>query len=311
MDQIHIEAVRGQRIADGLCILVAILWGTGFIASQNAIDAHMGPALIMAIRFLVGGVAMLPFCLRQPARIRGTDLRRGALAGVFLFLAFYAQTYGQARTTVSNTAFLTATNVVMIPFLAWIFSGKRPEGKTFVIAAATLAGIGILTLNPADILHFNGGDGVVLLCALLFACHIFYLGRAVEGANPSIINLVQLLTAAALSLLTLFLAERDSIRAADFSAGLGSVLYLGLVSTCLCFFLQTTAQKRTSQSRAGICLSTEGLFGSLFAVLLGMEPFTVRILAGGLIILGSVALLEVPFPAKLISPERRSDSNGR
>ena len=40
---------RMQWVADGLCLLTAAIWGTGFIASQAAIDADMSAALILSL----------------------------------------------------------------------------------------------------------------------------------------------------------------------------------------------------------------------------------------------------------------------
>lgn len=40
-----------SRLADAACILVAVIWGTGFIASEFAILAGMGTSLIMVLRF--------------------------------------------------------------------------------------------------------------------------------------------------------------------------------------------------------------------------------------------------------------------
>ena len=46
-------------------------------------------------------------------------------------------------------------------------------------------------------------------------------------------------------------------------------------------------------AQAGVLLSTEGLFGSVFSVLLGMERLTANLVAGGLILLVSIILMEV------------------
>jgi drug/metabolite transporter (DMT)-like permease len=78
------------------------------------------------------------------------------------------------------------------------------------------------------------------------------------------------------------------------------VIYLGVFSTCLCFFIQTSAQKRTSASKAGIIMSTEGFFGTLFSILLGMEPLTAKVIIGGIVILTAVILTEVKFDSKRI-----------
>ena len=76
-----------------------------------------------------------------------------------------------------------------------------------------------------------------------------------------------------------------------------SVLYLGLMSTCLCFFLQTAAQKYADATKAVIFLSMEGVFGSLFSVMLGLEPFTWMLGAGGAMLFLSAVLTEVKLPA--------------
>lgn len=59
-------------------------------------------------------------------------LKGGIVIGLFLFLAFYVQTVGLQYTTPSNNAFITASNVVMVPFLWWIISKKRPSLKIFI-----------------------------------------------------------------------------------------------------------------------------------------------------------------------------------
>ena len=231
-------------------------------------------------------------------QIRLRNLKMGGLAGVFLFGAFYTQIVGQQNTTVSHCAFLTATNVVMVPFIVGAVSRQRPAIKTFVLTATTLLGIGVLSITPGSFsLSFNYGDAMTLLCALLFALHITTLGRAAKGADVMLINLLQLATAAVISAAVFLLTDAGAAAAADLQRGLPAVMYLGLFSTCLCYFLQTLAQKHTTPSQAGVLLSTEGLFGSLFSVLLGMEMLTVNLVVGGLIIMASILLMEL-LPSK-------------
>ena len=73
---------------------------------------------------------------------------------------------------------------------------------------------------------------------------------------------------------------------------------LGVFSTCLCYFLQTTAQKHVNSTKAAIILSTESLFGSIFSVLLGYDPLSAQMVVGGVIILASIILPEFSFGKK-------------
>lgn len=280
-------------LADGLCLVVAAIWGSGFIASQMAIDAQMSAALIMATRFLIAAAVMLLVCIPKLRGFRRQEIIVGARAGVFLFAGFYTQIVGQQNTTVSHCAFLTATNVVMVPFIVWLFSRRRPPTATFLLAGTTLLGIGVLSITPGSFaLSFNFGDAMTLLCALMFALHITSLGGVGKDADVMRINLVQLTVAALISLAVFLLTDLRSAAAVHWETGLPAVLFLGLFSTCLCYFLQTLAQKYTTPSQAGVLLSTEGLFGSLLSVLLGYEAMSVNLVIGGVIILASIILME-------------------
>lgn len=284
-----------SRLADAACLLVAVIWGSGFIASQLAIDAGLGSSVIMALRFGIAAVLLLLICVKKLKTIKKKDVLHGAIAGVFLFCAFYLQIYGQARTTVSNSAFLTATNVVMVPFIVWLATRKPPAAKTFVLAGTTLVGIALLTLNFGAGIRFSIGDGITLLCALFFALHIFYLGKAVAGRDALVITFIQISTAAVLSIIVLFVFDRGALAQGDWGKGIPAALYLGLFSTLLCYLLQTWAQKYASPTKTGILLSTEGLFGTLFSVLMGFEKATVPMVVGGLVIFASVVLMELPI----------------
>lgn len=280
-------------MADILCLIVAAIWGSGFIASQMAIDAHMSASLIMMTRFILAAVVMFLFCIPKLKKIRKKDIKVGLIAGVFLFISFYTQIIGQQNTTVSHCAFLTATNVVMVPFIVWILSRKRPPVQTFLLAGTTLIGIGVLSITPGSFeLSFNFGDAMTLLCALMFAMHITSLGSVDEQADVMLINLVQLTVAAVISLVVFLLTDIKSVAAVDWKLGAPAVLFLGLFSTCLCYFLQTLAQKYTTPSQAGVLLSTEGLFGSMFSVILGYEVLSANMVIGGVIILASIILME-------------------
>lgn len=287
---------KRQSVYAGLALLmVAVIWGSGFIATEYAIKAQMSTSLIMTTRFGIAAVIMLPICLKQLPNLSRKGLLQGCIAGVILFMAFYSQTLGQAHTNVSNSAFLTATNVVMVPFIVWAVSKKRPTFKTFVLAATTLVGIGFLTIKPQQGLQLGAGDMITLLCALMFALHIAYLGLFGQDIEARVLTFLQMAVSGCISLVVLLLTGDLSESLVQLQAGWAPTLYLALFSTCLCYFLQTKAQQYISPGKAGIILCCEGLFGSVFSVILGLEPLTASLLIGGLIILTSVILSELDF----------------
>jgi drug/metabolite transporter (DMT)-like permease len=296
------------RRAEAALLLVALIWGSGFIATEYALRAGFPTPLIMTARFWIAALVMLPFYWRKLRTAPRRAVLVGAGAGVLLCGAFFAQTYGQSGTSVSNSAFLTATNVVMVPFLMRLFARTRLPLKMYVLAAGTLAGIGVLTLRLDGGLAIARSDWIVLLCAFLFALHIVYLGTAARGLDAGLLTLLQMLVSALLSTVVLLCVGADAPRAAYGLPGLLSVLYLAVFSTCLCFFLQTAAQQWMSAAKAAILLSTEGLCGSAFSIVLGLEPCTWNKVAGGLMIVACVVLTEVDFSRPYRARKRRGAS---
>jgi drug/metabolite transporter (DMT)-like permease len=109
----------GALAFDLQLLLVALIWGSGFSVVQISLDAGLGPMELLLGPFLVACVLMGAACRRQLKGLNRKQIFHGVTAGVILFLAFLAQTWGIRYTTPSNNAFLTSTGVVMVPFLAW------------------------------------------------------------------------------------------------------------------------------------------------------------------------------------------------
>ncbi len=287
-----------QQLGIVLLLSVAIIWGSGFIASQIALDADVSPELLMMVRFVVATIVIgIGSFKTLKKHIKKTDLKPSITVGIFLFLAFYIQIIALQYTTPANNAFLTATNVVMVPFLWWIFSKKAPPLHIFIASAICLLGMAILSFQFGQAISFAVGDLLTLLCALFFAFHIVVTGMVIKKTHPTVLVFLQFCTAAVLSIVVFLFTDRDFSPMMTLD-GLGSLLYLGIFSTCVCYFLQTTAQKHVSSSKAAIILGTEALFGSLFSVLLGYDDLTTQMVIGGSIMMIALLLTEVRFKRK-------------
>lgn len=290
--------MKKQMNAELMLVIVAIIWGTGFIGIDYAAKAHMSAMLILAARFIIASMVLLIVTYKELKQISKSEWLKGSIAGVFLFTGFYLQTIGQALTTVSNCAFLTTTNVIMVPFVVWLITKRKPALRTVLLALMTFVGISVLTINPDAGFSINIGDVYVLFGAVAFACHISYLELAVSDNSPKRITFIQISVAAILSTIGVFLFERDGFDEINYALGIPTAVYLGLFSTCLCFFMQTSAQKRTTAPKAGIIMSMEGFFGTLFSIVLGLELLTPKIIVGGVIILSAVILTEAKMGKK-------------
>ena len=275
-----------------LLFVVAAIWGSGFVASQMALDANVSPQLLMMIRFVVAtAIIGFGFFKKIKTNIKKTDIPAGALIGLFLYLAFYVQVVALQYTTPSNNAFLTAANVVMVPFIWWGLTKKAPSGKIFASSVLCLMGIGILSFKVGQGISFGIGDALTLVCAFFFACQIVSTGKLAERMETTVIVFLQFVVAAILSIV-MFIATDRNISPLFTVGGAIPLIYLGVCSTCLCYFLQTLAQKYVDSSKAAIILGTEALFGTLFSVLIGYDTMTMNMVMGGAIIMIALIMTE-------------------
>ena len=291
---------RPAVFADLLLVLTTLLWGGGFIVVKMAVDLGLPPFLILASRFLIAVAVLSVIFIREFPKAHRNDFLFGIGAGLLLFSAFSAQTFGMKFTTPSNNAFLTSTNVVMVPFISWLLFRQRPQPRSVVLAFSCFFGAMVLAFVPGAGLSLNSGDLLTLLCAFLFALHIAYLGAtAPRIRSASVLNIVQLGTAGILSALFFLIFDPWVIDLTAFRAGAFAILYLGVFSTGVCFFFQTYAQRFVPPTRAAIILSCEGLCGSILSVLFGYDRVTPQLLCGGIIIVSSVLLTEI-HPLELL-----------
>ncbi len=262
---------------------VTVIWGGGFVASDMALESLL-PFQIMAIRFLLASALMGAASIRELKSAGLREIRAGVLMGISLFVGFAFQIVGLQYTTPSKNAFLTALNVVMVPFIAFAVLKKKVSAKSIAGAVMAVVGVGLLSLEKN--LSLGLGDALTLICAVGFAFQIFFTSEFVKKYRAVVLNFVQMLTAVALSAVSMLLFGETEFHVT--AKGWLSVLYLGAVSTALCYLLQTASQKYVDETKAAIILSMESVFGTLFSILILHEQVTLRMACGCAIILAAV-----------------------
>ena len=271
-------------------LTVTVIWGGGFVASDMALEP-LSPFQIMVIRFLIAAVLMTLLGVKQIRTISREEARCGIWLGSALFGGFALQIIALQYTTPSKNAFLTATNVVLVPFIALVIYRKKIEVRSLIGAGMALVGAGVLSLK--DDFSIGLGDGLTLLCAVCFALQIFLTGEYVGRIRPAVLNFLQMTTACVLSAAGLLLSGDYTF--APSARSFLAVLYLGVVSTTITYLLQTVSQKYVDETKSAIILSMEAVFGTFFSVVLLHESVTVRMLAGSALILAAVLVSEISF----------------
>lgn len=276
--------------ADLALVIVAIIWGSGFVVTKTALDV-MTPFYIMGFRFIIAATTLTLFSIKRLKKATKLDIKAGLIVGFFMFLGFAFQTVGLKYTTAGVQAFITASNVVMVPFMYWIISKKKPNNYELFGAVLCFIGIGILSLD--NNLNVGIGEFLTLLCAIGYALQIVAVGYFAKDVDPFVLSTIQSYFAALLSFVMAFLFEPKIV---TFTADMIlPIAYLGIFSSMICFLVQNIAQRHTSSTHAAIIMSLEAVFGSIFAILLLNDPMNVKFVIGCAAILMAIIASETKF----------------
>lgn len=271
-------------VADTLLLIVALLWGGGFISVSTAVD-NIPPLYMTSIRFAIAALLLNVIFFKKIKGFIKKDLIAGIITGTFLFLGTLLQTIAAKDVPVGKLAFLTALNVVIVPFLAFILYKGKLSIKNILSSILALLGIAMLNLNGGTLEGFQKGDILAILCALCFAGQIVALGHFSKEVEPLRLTAFQMVVAAGASFVGALLFEKPPNRLT--LDVMGALLYLGIFSTFLAFSLQTVAQKYTTPERASVIMCLESVFAAIFGVILLKEILTLNMIIGcGLIFLG-------------------------
>ena len=280
-------ALSPRLKADLTLLLVAVVWGSGFVAQRLGSD-RMSALYFNGARFLLGGLILLGlgrFRLPLPRRY----LPLAGLAGCILFLASLLQQTAIASTTVGNVAFITGLYVVLTPLLLFVLWRERTRPTALLAAGLAAAGVALLSINNA--FQVRSGDALAMLGALMWAAHVVLLSKLPKAIDSYGFAIAQFLVCAALNLLAGLAVNPAG--AAQVGLAWGAVLYSAAAPTAVGFTLQIVGQRSAPATDAAILLSLETVFGALFGALFFAEAWSVQQLLGSALILGAIVLCQV------------------
>ncbi len=267
--------------------MAALIWGTSFVVMKDSVEVF-DPPVLLGIRFTLGCLLLCLIFVTKLKHLNKTYFIRGGILGAMLFTAYYTQTLGLTDTTPGKNAFLTAAYCVMVPFMMWFFSKKRPDIFNILAAFLCIAGIGFVSLTEGFSISF--GDTFTLIGAAFYAIHIVAIALMAKQLDPTLSTMIQFGTAAILSwIVALFTAEfPDSVS----NEALWKILYLAAFPTGAAMLLQNVGLKYAEATSASILLSLESVFGVAVSLLCGTEDLTVAIGIGFVLIFTSVIISE-------------------
>lgn len=210
----------------------------------------------------------------------------GLALGFVYAIAQLAQTYGLSKAAASVSGFLTALYVVGTPLVAWILWRAQVGRATIVAVFLALAGAAVLGLSG---LHVGIGELALLACAAVYSVHVALLSRWSVGRDALALGAIQILS---LGLVHTLVTLPDGITLPQ-GTDWATILYLAVAAGLTALVAQSWAQARMDAARAAVIMAMEPVFSASFAVALGGELLTWRLVVGGSLILAATLLAEL------------------
>ncbi len=240
--------------ADLLLFMVAIIWGTAFVAQGIAGQYHIA-YLFNGVCFMLAAVILIPFIPRG-TKISKTQLKWMLAAGFLLFVASAMQQVGLLFTKVANASFLSSLYVVFTPFFLWISFREKPHWLDLV--AVTLAGVGAFLLSTSGKFAIQPGDLIEIIGSLFWAAHFVLLGKFASKFESVSFAAGHFFISGLLNFIIGLFAENLSILTA--LPLLGAILYRATFSIGIGYTLQVWGQKHTPPTDAALILGLEAVF---------------------------------------------------
>jgi drug/metabolite transporter (DMT)-like permease len=293
-----VESAHDRRttlLAAAALLALAACWGSTFFLIKDLLDRV--PTLdFLAVRFAIASLALLVVAPRAVGRLSPLVRRHAVVLGLLYGVAQILQTAGLAHTPASISGFVTGLYVVCTPLLAAAILRTRIPPVTWVAVALATVGLGVLALNGFSIGY---GELITLSSAVLYALHIVALGAWSSAQDAIGMTILQIMVIAVVCTLA---TVHDGIVLPERTSDWVSVAYMAVIVGALGLLGQTWAQAHLPPTRSAIIMSMEPVFASFFAVWLGGEDLTTRLLVGGSMVL--VAMLTVELaPRRVVEGE--------
>lgn len=285
--------------------LAAFIWGTAFVAQSMAAESVQA-FTFNAARSAVAFLFLLLLCVgisywrrsKGGPMPSGPAYRRdlllgGVCCGLALAVATYLQQKGLETTTAGKAGFITALYIVLVP-VCGLFLHKKVRGIVWLSVALAVCGLYFLCINGG--FAVSSGDFLVLLCAFCFTGHILLIDHFTARVDGVQLSCAQFLVMTLFSSAGMLLTETPDWE--SLLPALGSVLYVGILSSGVAYTLQILAQKGSNPTTVSLLLSLEAVFATLSGAIILHDQMTGREYFGCVLMFIAVMLAQLPEKRK-------------
>jgi drug/metabolite transporter (DMT)-like permease len=275
-------------------MVVALIWGWSFLFVKVAVEG-VPPTGVAWIRIALGAAVLLVYLLAiggrlPPRRLLGRVAVQGLLMSV---LPFTLIAWGEERITSALASVLNATTPMFTAIAAAALLGSRLRAPQIAGLVLGLTGVGIVAGVGGEDLASSSvvGSLAIVGAALCYGLGFAWATRFLKELSAAQLTVAPGLAAAVILLpLAGWEVARSGVELTP--ARVLCLVLLGVFGTGVALLLNYRVMKDLGPTTASLVTYLVPIVAVTAGVLVLGEPFSLRLLLGGALIVFSVALVQ-------------------
>ena len=264
-------------------IITAILFGTMEVSCKIG-GANLDPFQLTFLRFLIGGLILLPFAIVQMRKrgVRLTIKDMLALAGVGILGVTISMSLFQISIMMCNASTVSVL-ICVNPFFTMIFAhfmtSEKLNAYKLIVLAIAITGI-VFMLRPWDIQEGNSPLGMGLMIASAFVFGLYTVAGKVSQEKIGLMaqTSISFLLGAGVLLIVILFMGRPVV--SGISDNVPIILYTGLVVTGLGYYCYFKAIELSDAATGSFAFFLKPAVAPVIAVIVLHETILWNTIAG-------------------------------
>ncbi len=288
--------MRHQTIYHLAAIFTSVVWGSTFISSKILLEYGLSPATIMAIRFLIAYICMLPFwrggLFAKSVKDELLMVVLGITGGSMYFLL---ENSALMFTQASNVAIIIAATPLLTTLAVHFISRQeRANRRLYLCSLISMAGVALVVFNGEFILKLNPmGDILTLGASIMWVIYSIVVLKVGSRYHPLMVTR-KVFFYGVLTLLPYFLWEPPTLAVEVLTQSVvaWNLIFLGILASLICYWLWNVVLEKLGAIHATNYLYLNPIVAMVASYFILDERITLLAVVGTALILVGVYLAE-------------------
>jgi len=292
-----------RRISYLSLIFVVFVWGVSPLLTLK-LNEYFSPTFKVAVTDFILIIAYILLSGKNIKELNAKYFKVALLTGTFYALANILQKIGLQYTTPAKYAFLENLSCVTVPWLTFLFVGKRPKPITIIAGFVCLVSVFILNFSGLKGgVSFGKGEILCALAGLFYGVNIAGTGAFARELKAPLYLMIQALVSLVLSLILAFVLNNTyqsgsgvPVEKIVFSMNIYHIMFLVItvvVTSAMCWVIRTKAMKYVDAEKVAIIMPFSAVITGFASVCMGTDHFSINLVLGGFIGVLAIILSEM------------------